>query len=179
MSTYNFYNQKNTVTNTNEVKQSPETIQKKILETYDKYMEMSASDLTIKEMANEDQYLSSLIVKHYNELKQSTDREKIAELNQVMMTLDSEHEKLKQRRLTYLETEFKWLNSNYPQIFNLIIGAQPPARQTLESVLNAFLASETGQIDRKSAMKTGLESLRKQHNLPSDFFDYEKLDQYC
>jgi len=96
-----------------------------------------------------------------------------------MSTLDLESEKLKQRKSNYLESEFHWLKSNYSAIFDMIIGVQPPARETFESVLGAFLDSEKGRTDRKSAMKNSLETLRKKHNLPADFFDYGKLDQYC
>lgn len=186
MSTFNFYNQKKGDKKQDQQQEKkPEIIRQKILEAYDKYTEMMKSDLTLKEMAKEESFLTSLILKNYNELKRLGEtnsmlqKERVTELNQVMSTLDLESEKLKQRKSKYLETQFQWLKSNYPAIFDMIIGVQPPARETFESVLGAFLDSEKGRTDRKSAMKNSLETLRKKHNLPTDFFDYGKLNQYC
>jgi len=70
MSTFNFYNQKKgDKKQDQQQEQSPEIIRLKILEAYDNYTEMMKSDLTLKEMAKEESFLTSLILKNYNELK--------------------------------------------------------------------------------------------------------------
>lgn len=156
------------------INQSPS----KILEDYDKFINMKKGDLKLMEFITEEQYLSDMILKRVQTLHNSEgDTDKIKELNNELSLLDQEHSELKKKKSEYIKINFKWLSETHPEIFEMIIGPEPPARSTLESVINAYIQSERGEIDRKTVVKNSLETMRKQNGLPDDFFDYSKLDQ--
>jgi len=190
MSQFDFYSQqkKSNINQLSEKPQykNPETVKTKILETFDKYQKMRVNDLRLKELESEEQYFSQMILQNIQKLQKlekdgkndANYQDQVSNLNQQLNTLDTEHSTLKKKKEEYLNKEFEWVSTHFPDIFQMITSPQPPDRVTLASVLNAFLQSEQGLVNKRTAVKNELESMRKQHGLPEDFFDYSKLDQY-
>ena len=126
--------------------------------------------------------LSDRILSTYQKL-QAKDIEwsttQIDEMNRQMNGWDEEYQLVNQAYTSYVSQKLSWLKEEFPEIFEMITDRDPPpSRETLEHVLDAFCQSHSGKINKKEAVSRGLKYMQKQYNLPSDFFDHSKIDQF-
>lgn len=183
MSQYNFYQQlstnKKSITSDSQ-QLNPIEIKNKILEQYDLYNKLLNSDKNLQELYLQKNNLSNEILKYYGLLqKKDADwtTEDTTNLHQILNDLDNQHKNIDQQYQQYLTNQLSWLYQKFPDIYDRMVnGDTPLERTTLEHVLNAFCQSETGQIKKRDAIKSGLDYMKTRHNLPDDFFDYSKID---
>jgi hypothetical protein len=189
MSQYNFYDSQKTRENRDINKGiekpkigNPVEIKTKILEQYDWYNGAIDSDEKLKALVQTKTTLSNQILENYQLLQSkeaNLSEEQIGILNETLNRLDGEYKQISTQCEDYYRDKLTYLRENFPDIYDrLVNGDVPLSRETLEHVLDMFCQSETGAIDRRQAVSKGLDYMKEKHNLPQDFFDYSKIDQF-
>ncbi len=192
MSQFNFYNKQKkphnfanvelnaTPSNHSSSQQSPDDIRKGILESYDKYYNLQTSHPEIKELYLKKTQVSNDILVRMKVMQSNQVSSEVASvLNEELAGLDRDYEKLNETYNERIATELKWLKNNYPDIYDRMVNSTEPLdRTTLENVLGAFVQSRSGVVTEREAVNQGLDFMQQRHNLPSDFFDRSKIDQF-
>ena len=160
----------------------PYKLKGQILEQYDLFVNMQNNDPELKELRDKKRESSDAFLKFYQLLQKKDANWSVNELKQIndKMNHHNQMEKEYDQRLhKYLETHLSWLKTNYPDIYDLLVNREPIiSRTTLEHVLDAYCKSESGVIDKKTALLQGLDYMQEKFNLPKDFFDKSKVDHF-
>ena len=186
MSQYNFYQNRAPVNINQELERpkcrDPEEVKRRVLEQYDLFMQMNDSDSIFKKLKHDKVSVSNQFLSVYKQLNKkdaNLSTESVKQLNEMLNQSDDIYKEANCRYEEYLSSKLGWLKSNYPDIYTRLIDEETSLdRETLEHVLDAFCQSETKTIDRRKAVLSGLEHMRRKHNLPDDFFDTSKIDRF-
>ena len=86
------------------------------------------------------------------------------------------HKKLKKDADDLTRTELSLVSSQYPVLYDKIV--EGVDRATLENVLTAFEAFQSGKISANDAVSTGMDYMTNRYNLPANFFNKQAIDQF-
>ena len=155
---------------------TPQQTKSIILQSYDHFTTLKTSNPKIKYFSETMETISKEIVDTVGQLQGSSGKEQTVALSAKLEHLNQLHNQLKEEYTTLLKVELSVLYENWPPLFDKFI--EGVDKETLEHVLTVFDDQVRGRYDANTAVGHGLDYMKRNYNLPKDFFNKNAIGEF-